>query len=175
LAGKRANIERRHQEVARRLGTAILTGAVAEGETLGGEIIALQTGRFQDGLSRSIEVVGGQGPAREQAKLGTRSTERHKWSLLDPDILAWTFQGEPDPAFVHALFELRGIIEPAAAELAAQRRSDEQLRLMEQALEAMAKHTLSEEKGRRADREFHRLIFAGRRQPGPTDPCGLGR
>src|SRR3546814_4389570 len=51
-------------------------------------------------------------------------------------MLAWMFAGEPDRDFIRDLFELRGVIEPAAAEFAARRRTDEQLAVMAQALDA---------------------------------------
>jgi DNA-binding FadR family transcriptional regulator len=40
---------------------------------------------------------------------------RDRWNLLDPEVLAWAFAGEPDLQFVRDLFELRAVVEPAAA------------------------------------------------------------
>lgn len=84
---------------------------------------------------------------------------RDRWNLLDPDVLAWMFAEESDPAFVRSLFELRAIVEPAAAGLAAQRRDRADLKAMKDALTAMRAHTLSTEKGRAADRQFHAAIL----------------
>lgn len=157
---KRPMVERRHQEVARRIGTGILNGAIATGASLGGEIEASERmGVSRTAYREALKILAGKGLVSSRPKSGTKVTPRQHWSLLDPDILAWTFSSEPDPAFVQALFELRGIIEPAAAELAALRRTREQLSEMERSLNAMATLGLSEEKGQIADREFHRLIF----------------
>jgi GntR family transcriptional regulator, galactonate operon transcriptional repressor len=38
---------------------------------------------------------------------------RAQWTLLDPDVLAWHFEGTPSRQFIADLFELRRIIEPA--------------------------------------------------------------
>src|SRR3546814_15572101 len=75
-------------------------------------------------------------------------------------MLAWMFAGEPDRDFIRDLFELRGVIEPAAAEFAARRRTDEQLAVMAQALDEMGKHGLSTPEGRAADQRFHHAVLA---------------
>jgi DNA-binding FadR family transcriptional regulator len=84
---------------------------------------------------------------------------RDRWNLLDPDVLAWAFAGEPDIQLVRSLFELRGIIEPAAARLAAERRDRTDLTKMKEALALMRRHTLANEQGRSADRDFHHAIL----------------
>ncbi len=63
-------------------------------------------------------------------KAGTRVRERLEWNLLDPELLAWMFEGEPPAGFVTSLFQLRLIVEPAAAELAAVKRDTRQLSRM---------------------------------------------
>jgi DNA-binding FadR family transcriptional regulator len=54
---------------------------------------------------------------------------------------------------------LRGIIEPAAASLAAQRRTSPQIEAMRHSLEAMGRYGLATEEGRTADQQFHRSIL----------------
>ncbi|EQD42394.1 GntR domain-containing protein, partial [mine drainage metagenome] len=63
------------------------------------------------------------------------------------------------------LFELRTIVEPAAAALAAARRSREQLRAMRLALEAMSAESLAVEAGRQADRQFHSVLLEASGNP----------
>jgi DNA-binding FadR family transcriptional regulator len=88
---------------------------------------------------------------------------RSRWNLLDPDVLAWAFSGQPHMDFVRNLFELRSIIEPAAARLAAERRDRTDLKMMRDALTAMRQHTLATDEGRAADRDFHRAILQATR------------
>jgi DNA-binding FadR family transcriptional regulator len=85
---------------------------------------------------------------------------RHRWHLLDPDVLAWAFAGEPDTRFVRDLFELRAVVEPAAAGLAARRRTREDIRVRKDALALMRRHTLATTPGRAADRDFHQAVLA---------------
>jgi DNA-binding FadR family transcriptional regulator len=84
---------------------------------------------------------------------------RSRWNLLDPDVLSWAFAAEPDRQFVRDLFELRAIVEPAAAALAAQRRDRSNLKTMSEALTLMRQQTLANEQGRAADRDFHSAIL----------------
>ena len=42
---------------------------------------------------------------------------KHRWYLLDPEILVWVCTGCPDPHSIRDLFELRGILEPVMAPL----------------------------------------------------------
>jgi len=54
---------------------------------------------------------------------------------------------------------LRGIIEPAAAALAAARRTEAQLDAMRKALDKMALEGLTTDAGQTADQDFHRYIL----------------
>ena len=62
----------------------------------------------------AIQVLTAKGLVESRPKAGTRVLPRNRWNLLDPDVLAWAFAGEPDIQFVRDLFELRAIVEPAA-------------------------------------------------------------
>jgi DNA-binding FadR family transcriptional regulator len=88
-----------------------------------------------------------------------------QWHLLDPDVLSWAFLGEPEPEVLHGLFELRTIVEPAAAALAATRRNQKHLDSMRRALDAMSLHTLNSEDGRIADKEFHAALLLATGNP----------
>ena len=103
------------------------------------------------------------GLVASRPKAGTRVLPRDRWNLLDPEVLGWAFAGEPDIEFVRSLFELRAIVEPAAARLAAERRDKSDLKAMKDALAAMRRHTLTTEAGRAADRDFHNAILQATR------------
>ena len=90
----------------------------------------------------------------------THVTDRRRWQVLDPDVLRWAFHSGPSVAFIQELFELRGILEPHAAELAARRRTVDHLALMGHALAEMGRHGLGTEEGWAADRRFHEEILA---------------
>lgn len=150
-----------HQTIARDLGIAILSGRHPPGTLFEGEIES--AGRLhvsRTAYREAVRILAAKGLIESRPKAGTRVTPRARWNLLDPDLLAWMFSGEPDPAFVRDLFELRGIIEPAAAELAALRRTDAQCAELVEALGQMRVHGLSTAAGRAADQRFHHAILA---------------
>ncbi len=155
---------RLHGAIAHKLGTAILSGDYLPGDTLSGEVAfseALDVSR--SAYREAVQVLMAKGLVESRPKTGTRVLPRNRWNLLDPDVLAWAFGGEPDIALVRGLFELRAIVEPAAAALAAERRDRADLTKMKEALTAMRRHTLATEAGRAADREFHNAILGATR------------
>jgi DNA-binding FadR family transcriptional regulator len=74
-------------------------------------------------------------------------------------VLSWLFEFDPDDKLLVDLFELRKMVEPQAAALAAARRTDRHLADMKRALADMAQHTLATEAGRLADRLFHSTLL----------------
>lgn len=149
-----------HQAVARQLGIAILSGEYRPGDSLPGEIeqaAALNVSRTP--YREAVRILVAKGLLESRPKAGTHVTPRERWNLLDPDVLAWMFTGKPDEGFIRDLFELRGVLEPAAAALAATRRSPEQLEVMQATLADMKRFGLASAKGQEADRLFHRTIL----------------
>ena len=110
-------------------------------------------------------MLAAKGLVESRPKVGTRVTPREKWHLLDPDVLSWMFQSEPDDRMLEALFELRLIVEPQAAALAAQRRTSEHLERMKRALAVMKAQTLASDEGRAADQEFHAALLIASDNP----------
>src|SRR3546814_15871281 len=93
-----------------------------------GEIeYAEQIGISRSALREAFRTLSAKGLVDNRPKAGTRVSPRRQWSLLDPDLLAWQFEAEPSLKFLHDLFELRMIVEPSAAELAAERRTEDQV------------------------------------------------
>jgi DNA-binding FadR family transcriptional regulator len=155
---------RLHGAIAQKLGVAIVSGQYAPGATLSGEVAfseALNVSR--SAYREAVQVLTAKGLVESRPKTGTRVLPRRRWNLLDPDVLAWAFTGQPDTQFVRDLFELRTIVEPAAASLAAQRRDRADLRSMKASLVLMRRHTLATEQGRAADRDFHTAILVATR------------
>lgn len=150
-----------HQAIAQQLGTAILGGEYQPGDALSGEIEqSLAMGVSRTPYREAIRILVAKGLLESRPKAGTHVTPRERWNLLDPDVLAWMFASKPDDRFVQDLFELRNLLEPAAAELAAARHNDEQIQTMREALADMRKHTLRTEAGQAADQQFHRALLA---------------
>ena len=153
-----------HGTIARDLGVAILTGRYAPGETLPGEIDFAQTlGVSRSAYREAVRILIAKGLVESRTRTGTRVSPRDRWNLLDPEILAWSFETEPSKDFVRDLFELRMIVEPAAAELAARRRDETDIADMHEAIEGMRRHGLGNAEGQAADQRFHTAILAAAR------------
>jgi DNA-binding FadR family transcriptional regulator len=146
--------------IAHKLGTAILSGVYQPGDKLAGEVEysgVLDVSR--SAYREAIQALAAKGLVESRPKAGTRVLPRARWNLLDPDVLGWAFSGEPDVTLVRSLFELRRIIEPGAARLAAERREAGDIKRMRDALAAMRRHTLATDEGRSADRDFHDALL----------------
>jgi len=142
--------------IAHYLGTAIVSGRIVPGERLTGEVANAEALDVSRGAYReAVQVLAAKGLVESRTKAGTRVLPRSRWNVLDPVVLAWAFSGEPDLEFVRDLFELRAIVEPAAARIAAGRREKSDIKAMKDALSRMRRHTLATEAGRAADRDFH--------------------
>lgn len=107
----------------------------------------------------AVRILAAKGMVESRTRTGTRVSARHRWNILDAEVLGWFLQTRPSEAFVRDLFEVRLMVEPPAAALAAERRTDVQLRTMTTALAAMGRLRLSTEEGRAADRSFHNAIL----------------
>lgn len=151
---------RLHGAIAHKLGTDILSGKYGPGDILSGEVAFAEELKVSRSAYReAIQVLTAKGLVASRPKAGTRVLPRDRWNLLDPEVLGWAFASEPDVEFVRSLFELRAIVEPAAARFAAMRRNKDDLKVMKEALAAMRRHTLTTEAGRAADRDFHNAIL----------------
>ena len=148
-------------EIADRIGSAIVRGAHGPGTVLPGEVaFAERTRVSRTAYREALRLLSAKGLVESRPRIGTRVCARERWNLLDPDIVRWFFEtGDPPEFFLRGLYELRQIVEPAAARLAALRRSEADLAAIGAALGAMKSQTLATPAGRDADRRFHAGIL----------------
>lgn len=155
---------RLHGSIAHKIGVAIVSGTYAPGDILSSEVDFSEALDVSRGAYReAIRALAAKGLVESRPKAGTRVLPRARWNLLDPDVLTWAFAGEPDAQFVRNLFELRAVVEPAAAGFAAERRGRDDLKILKEALAQMRRHSLATEAGRIADRDFHDAILRATR------------
>ena len=161
---ERGGGQRLRGSLAQQLAVRILTGELPEGHVFPGEVeYAAQLGISRSVLREAFRILTAKGLVDGRPKAGTRVRPRREWSLLDPDLLAWQFEAEPSLKFLRDLFELRLLVEPGAAALAAARRSKEQIERMRRALAIMARESLGTEAGRLADQHFHMSMLEATR------------
>jgi len=130
------------------------------GSILDGEVEASDQRKVSRSAYReAVRILVAKGLVHSKPKAGTQVNYRSKWHLLDPDVLSWIFQTEPDYALVYSLFELRKMVEPEAAALAAERRTPSQLDSMAEALKAMSRGRTVDKEWRDADEQFHTALL----------------
>ena len=157
---------RLHGAIAQRIGMAIVSGDYAPGEVLDGEVAASeQLSVSRAAYREAVRILAAKGLVDARPKIGTRVNPLSKWNWLDPDILEWIFQSEPERAVLDGLFELRDLVEPGAAALAARRRSAAQLKALRRFLDQMRRCTLSTEEGQQADQGFHAALLDATHNP----------
>jgi DNA-binding FadR family transcriptional regulator len=155
-----------HDHVARLLGRDILSGAFKPGELLPSEAALMN--RFQ--LSRTIlreamKTLSAKGLVDSKTRVGTRVLDSTSWNFFDADLLAWRVELGLDDEFRANLAEIRLAVEPAAASLAAQRRSSEDMKALRKSLALMAEPGHSRESFAEADLAFHLAIAAASGNP----------
>ena len=157
---------RLHSKIARDIGIAILSGQYKPGDLLNGEVASSeQLSVSRAAYREAVRILSAKGLVKSKTKVGTRVNTADAWNMLDPDVLAWVFENEPRPELLNSLFELRKVVEPAAAGFAAVRRSKAHLKSMQDAVERMARYTLMTEAGRQADQDFHTVLLQATNNP----------
>jgi DNA-binding FadR family transcriptional regulator len=156
-------MERRKPErVLDRLGHAIVAGHYAAGAKLPTEDdLARKLGVSRPSLREGLKALARKGLIESRTRRGTIALGRERWDVLDSDVLRWTAASPPDHAFLLSLIELRAIMEPAAARLAASRATPEQILDIERAFQGMVDSLPQDvDACHQHDLAFHRSIFA---------------
>ncbi len=86
-------------------------------------------------LREAVKVLADKGMMEVRPRSGMRSTPRNNWNVLDPDILTWQAELNPDARFLRDLCEIRLAIEPTASGFAAVRATAEEIETIEKCLE----------------------------------------
>lgn len=108
----------------------------------------------------AIKVLSGKGLVRTARRYGTRVRPVEEWNLLDGDVVTWH---EPSHPRIKRIFaettELRTVIEPAVAALAAQRATEVQVQTLLAAAQAIHPNQADVEAMFAADCQFHVTLF----------------
>jgi DNA-binding FadR family transcriptional regulator len=121
------------------LGQWIVNGRLPSSEVMPTEPeLAASLGVGRTTVRDAVKVLSGKGLVRTARRYGTRITPESSWNLLDADVIAWH---DPDHPRMRRIFaettELRSIVEPGAAALAASRATPEQSEMILAAAQAM--------------------------------------
>lgn len=154
--------ERLHDRVTREIALGVIRGRIGNGEsslsTEGDLCRHFHVSRTI--LREAVKVLAAKGLIEVRPKTGIRVRPRNEWNLVDPDLLGWLCEAGVDDVFVRDLCEVRAIVEPAAAELAAARASDREIEELLHWYGLIEANTDNEAARLEADRNFHAAIFA---------------
>lgn len=154
------NADRLFGQVAQKLAVAIISGTVKAGELLPNEdALRSEISVSRTAYREAVKVLTAKGLVESRPKSGTRVAPRDSWNLLDPDVLSWHFEADPNEKFIRDLFELRRFVEPSAARLAALRRTPADLARMEAAFRGMVDNPPYADITIRSDLAFHVAVF----------------
>jgi len=138
------------------LGCRILAGDVKPGDPLPQEwTLCDQMGVSRTVVREAIKSLAAKGLVESRAKRGTIVRPARLWNYLDPEVLDWQVRADVEGRLLFHLTELRQTVEPPAAGMAAERATDEHLRLISQACEEMQRTADSVEDFLTADVQFH--------------------
>ncbi|MGW3084853.1 FadR/GntR family transcriptional regulator [Streptomyces sp. NPDC001110] len=148
-----------HGQVVEALGYRIVSGRIAQGDTIDVRSVAEEMDISLTVMRESLKVLAGKGLIDSRQKRGTFVQSEREWNFLDADVIRWRVAGGHGAKLLGDLAEVRAIIEPAVARHAAARRSERDLVALEEALEAMGRTEGDAEAAAGADTAFHRALF----------------
>ena len=116
-------------------------------------------------IREAIKTLAAKGLVSVRPRHGTHVLPRRDWSLLDRDVLNWLVgKNEPDRELLLAIQEVRSIIEPAAAAMAAERATRTDRQRINAALAAM-ETSHNQASAIAADKAFHLAILDATHNP----------
>lgn len=150
----------RQGHVIEALGQSIVGGKYSPGELLPREAdLTEEYGVSRTSVREAMKVLAAKGLVEIRQKIGTRVRQRELWSVFDSDILRWyATQGKGDE-IMRDLIELRQILEPSAARLAAGRANMTDLRRIELAFDTMSLNAHDNALYAASDVEFHMAVY----------------
>ena len=148
-----------HRSLAQDIGARILNGEFAPGTLLPNEAEWCESfGVSRTAVREAIKMLMAKGLIQSRPKIGSRVLPRAQWNLLDRDVLGWYCAAANPVHFLVHMQQVREILEPETAALAATNRTPEQLIEIEAAFQEMAEaKTLNAWND--ADVVFHQAIL----------------
>jgi GntR family transcriptional regulator, galactonate operon transcriptional repressor len=150
-----------HRQVLNQMGEQICSGRFAPGEILPAEAELaerMQVSRIT--IRETMKSLSAKGMLQVRRRHGTIVLPRSQWQLFDPDVITWRARaGAVDADLIRDLMELRTIIEPNAAKLAATRATPEDRKAVRRAFNAMERAVAGNGEYVPADLAFHGAVL----------------
>lgn len=127
-----------HGQTVEILASRILSNEYPEGMTLDLAKLREELDVSLTALREALKVLSAKGMIDARQKRGTFVQPRSSWNMLDADVMRWQMSVAADPGLFDQLTEVRSVVEPAAARMAAERATESDLASLTSALESMA-------------------------------------
>jgi GntR family galactonate operon transcriptional repressor len=153
-------------QVAETLALRIVRGDYRPGDVLPKELeLKDELDVSRTVLREALGVLSAKGLTDSRTRRGTLVRPRADWNTLDPDVLDWQRTVLPKRQFIAHLMEVRWIVEPAAAALAANRATAQAIERLDALYLKMQGYDVDTKSALNADRMFHQLVLASTENP----------
>lgn len=127
-----------HGQTVVTLGARIVSGEIPVGAVIDLGALGRDLDVSMTVLREAMKVLAAKGLVEARQKRGTYVRAREHWNLLDSDVIRWRSEAGDTAAVLRDLAEVRAVVEPAAASMAALRRDERDLAELDEALADMA-------------------------------------
>jgi GntR family transcriptional regulator, galactonate operon transcriptional repressor len=148
-----------HGQVVDDLGRRIGHGSLRPGDVVDIPELEGRYGASRTAVREALKVLTAKGLVAARPHYGTYVRAREDWNVLDADVLRWQDGSATSLSLLRNLDEVRRIVEPQAARLAAERRLRRDLQDMNAALRELTRAEQPSELAA-ADLHFHRAVLA---------------
>ena len=154
------------QRTVESIGYRIIDGTYPPGHRFKNQDdLSVELGVSRTVLREALGLLRDKGLIESRPKAGTVVAAYRSWNLLDADVLRWSIASRSAPTTLTHVGEVRRIIEPEAARLAARRRSDEAAAEIVELYEAMTEVVSDYPRYIAADLAFHDAVFHAAANP----------
>jgi DNA-binding FadR family transcriptional regulator len=160
VAMKRVESRGLHEGVIEEVGRRIILGEFAPGIALPSEAeLCKALAVSRTALREALRVLSAKGLLEAKRKIGTVVRPAECWNYLDADILSWQLASRDAERVIGELYELRHLIEPIAASLAAKNANAPSISELRDAYREMELAGDDGERIKAPDMRFHRAII----------------
>jgi GntR family transcriptional regulator, galactonate operon transcriptional repressor len=161
LPGTRCPKRNLFTHVVENLGVRIIKGELSPSMPFPKEAdLGVEYAASRSVIREAVKSLAARGLIASRTRIGIRVLEPVNWNLLDVEVLKWRYSTMPPAQFYGELFEIRQMIEPEAARLAALRGKPAEIAAIGKAFAAMSEAGHGGRRAIAADLAFHRLILA---------------
>jgi DNA-binding FadR family transcriptional regulator len=148
--------------ITNQIGIAIVTGVYSADNPIPieGEL-CLQYGVSRPVLREAVKMLTAKGLLGARPRRGTWVQPEDKWNLLDPDVLGWLLERKFSMALLMEFTEIRLVVEPGAAALAAASAGPHEKAAVRNAIVRMQAAERGEDDPLDSDIAFHVAVLRG--------------